>query len=359
MRFTGQFALDSAPFAPCPASLAYLCVTDADAYVPGAWLPDPGENAVVLQPGSCNGPLAALRQGPTLSGGSPRGWSGSHEEPSECAVTLIKESGAKTPRFNHGDAAPRVVGRSQHLDNNRPRVPSLLPTAGPAGMDACGGGFGPRHDRVTLLVRSVSGGQPKHPPACSRGEWSTRALIPKHSMKTHFAAATSGIATPSMSRRARSVVHQRSGNIQSIQTPAIGGHLCSSTPPSSPPAPLPQPGCGYIFLSEDGARLTHRAGYSPAGFRFIAPATAGTPRRRCPRPSIFLAAFSSRSRISPQFGQTWVRTERLCWMRAPQPEQSSGRIRGIDRFHSLPGACCLAREDGQEVAPSRRRESMC
>ena len=61
---------------------------------------------------------------------------------------FIKESGAKTPRFPHGDAAPRVVGRSRHLDTNRPRVPSLPPTAGPAGMYACGGGCGPRHDRV-------------------------------------------------------------------------------------------------------------------------------------------------------------------------------------------------------------------
>jgi hypothetical protein len=57
--------------------------------------------------------------------------------------------------------------------------------------------------------------------------------------------------------------------------------------------------------------LTLRRGYSPTGSRFSAPANAGTPRRRCPRQSMFLAAFRSRSRMRPQCVQTCVRTDKL------------------------------------------------
>src|SRR5258708_7752529 len=58
------------------------------------------------------------------------------------------------------------------------------------------------------------------------------------------------------------------------------------------------------------------------GSRFNAPAIAGTPRRRCPRHWLVLAAFASRSNTSPQEGQTWVRTLRRLGTRAPQPLQS-------------------------------------
>ena len=58
------------------------------------------------------------------------------------------------------------------------------------------------------------------------------------------------------------------------------------------------------------------------GSRFSAPAIAGTPRRRCPRHWMFLAAFSSRSRIRPQLVQTWVRTESDFCMRSPHLLQS-------------------------------------
>jgi hypothetical protein len=44
----------------------------------------------------------------------------------------------------------RGVRRAPALDPNRTRMPGLLHTAGPAGIDACGGGCGPRHDRVRL-----------------------------------------------------------------------------------------------------------------------------------------------------------------------------------------------------------------
>ncbi len=38
-------------------------------------------------------------------------------------------------------------------------------------------------------------------------------------------------------------------------------------------------------------------------------------------------------------------------MRCPTAATILGRVRRVDRFHSLPGACCLESEDGQEVAP--------
>src|SRR5215469_2416509 len=65
-----------------------------------------------------------------------------------------------------------------------------------------------------------------------------------------------------------------------------------------------------------------------------------------------LATFSSRSSMSPQVVQTWVRTDRRFHIRSPQPEQSClRRVRRIHRCHSLAGACCLAREDRAEGAP--------
>ena len=74
--------------------------------------------------------------------------------------------------------------------------------------------------------------------------------------------------------------------------------------------------------SEMSALLTLRTGYSPTGSRFTAAAYATTPRRCCPRHTMFLAAFASRSSMSPQLVQTWVRMDRLLCIRAPQPEQS-------------------------------------
>src|SRR5260221_3662722 len=62
-------------------------------------------------------------------------------------------------------------------------------------------------------------------------------------------------------------------------------------------------------LGADRLDLTLRTGYSPTGSRFSAPTIAGTPRRRCPRQWMLRAAFSSRSRMSPQLVQTGVRTE--------------------------------------------------
>src|SRR5260370_22922635 len=51
-----------------------------------------------------------------------------------------------------------------------------LATAGPAGIYACGGGFGPRHDgvrRARTGTRSLSQSSAQESPGFSRGEWST------------------------------------------------------------------------------------------------------------------------------------------------------------------------------------------
>src|SRR5258708_32285398 len=54
-----------------------------------------------------------------------------------------------------------------------------LHTAGPAGIYACGGGFGPRHDGVRRACtgnRSLSQSSAQESPGFSRGEWSTLSL---------------------------------------------------------------------------------------------------------------------------------------------------------------------------------------
>ena len=61
---------------------------------------------------------------------------------------LISSRGVKTPGLSHGEETPRAVRRSRPPDTKRPGVRYVRPTAGPAGRYACGGGFGPRHDRV-------------------------------------------------------------------------------------------------------------------------------------------------------------------------------------------------------------------
>src|SRR5262249_45627679 len=65
--------------------------------------------------------------------------------------------------------------------------------------------------------------------------------------------------------------------------------------------------------------LTLRRGYSPTDARFTTAATATAPRRAGPARTIVLAAFSSRSSTSLQWGPTGVRTERRLGRRSPQP----------------------------------------
>src|SRR5215831_9354612 len=49
---------------------------------------------------------------------------------------------------------------------------------------------------------------------------------------------------------------------------------------------------------------------------------AVAPDGSAPSRSMFRAAFSSRSSIKPQLVQTWVGTDRLVYIRSPQPLQS-------------------------------------
>ena len=90
------------------------------------------------------------------------------------------------------------------------------------------------------------------------------------------------------------------------------------------------------LTSEPVGLLTLRTRYSATGSRFIAPAIAGAPRRRCPSHKIFLAAFRSRSKISPQFVQACVRTLRDFKIRSPQPEQSCDVYAGLTASTRLP-----------------------
>jgi len=72
------------------------------------------------------------------------------------------------------------------------------------------------------------------------------------------------------------------------------------------------------------------------------------------------AALWSRSSTSPQRGQTCVRTlQRLLdalWTWGPVGQDARtvlARERRRHGYYSLPGACCLEREDGQERTPPR------
>jgi hypothetical protein len=66
MRFVGQFALYPEIFGPVMASMAYIFMFDDEPFVDGTWLPDSGENAVILQPGVWHGPAISSATGPTL-----------------------------------------------------------------------------------------------------------------------------------------------------------------------------------------------------------------------------------------------------------------------------------------------------
>lgn len=66
MRFLAQFEIYPEIFGPCAGKMAYLFMTDGATFVKGTWTPEGGENAVIVQPGIWNGPIAALHNGPTL-----------------------------------------------------------------------------------------------------------------------------------------------------------------------------------------------------------------------------------------------------------------------------------------------------
>lgn len=68
MRFLCQIALDERLFPGALGRMAYVFITDDDAYVDGTWEPDGGENAVVVQPGPAPSHVAVSSRatGPTL-----------------------------------------------------------------------------------------------------------------------------------------------------------------------------------------------------------------------------------------------------------------------------------------------------
>jgi hypothetical protein len=65
MRFICQIALDPHIFGEMPGRMAYLFITDGETYV-DTFEPDGGENAVIIQPGTCDMPTQPLLTGPTL-----------------------------------------------------------------------------------------------------------------------------------------------------------------------------------------------------------------------------------------------------------------------------------------------------
>jgi hypothetical protein len=90
-----------------------------------------------------------------------------------------------------------------------------------------------------------------------------------------------------------------------------------------------------------------RVASSSSGSRGARATTTASPpvartRRACPAHWIFLAAFRSRSRTSPQWGQTCVRTLRLLRTRSPHPLQSCDVYAGGTASTRLPAHAAQA-----------------
>jgi uncharacterized protein DUF1963 len=66
MSFVGQFVLYPEIFGPLETKMAYIFMYDDEPFVDGTWMPDGGENAVILQPGTWAGPSINSATGPTL-----------------------------------------------------------------------------------------------------------------------------------------------------------------------------------------------------------------------------------------------------------------------------------------------------
>jgi uncharacterized protein YwqG len=66
MRFICQIALDSHIFGESGGCMAYLFITDDEIFGERTFDPDGGENAVIIQPGTCNIPVQPLLNGPSL-----------------------------------------------------------------------------------------------------------------------------------------------------------------------------------------------------------------------------------------------------------------------------------------------------
>src|SRR5262249_37052846 len=98
--------------------------------------------------------------------------------------------------------------------------------------------------------------------------------------------------------------------------------------------------------------------YRHGASRFSTGTTAPTPQRACPAHWMFLAAFSSRSRMSPQLGQMWVWTESDFSTRVPHPLQSCRGERGRHGDDSTASVHCCAFEEGRERRPARISDAL-
>ena len=66
MRFVCQINLQDVGLKNIEAKLAYLFMTDEEEYVDGTWIPDGGENAIILQPGENKCKTEIHSKGPSL-----------------------------------------------------------------------------------------------------------------------------------------------------------------------------------------------------------------------------------------------------------------------------------------------------
>lgn len=105
--------------------------------------------------------------------------------------------------------------------------------------------------------------------------------------------------------------------------------------------------------------LILRRGYSPTNARFSTVGGPTAPRVACPARETFLAAFLSRSSISPQVGHTWLRTKRLFSTLALRITALLAGVRGIyHHHHLLTGVCCFVGKDGAELPPARIADAL-
>jgi uncharacterized protein DUF1963 len=89
MSFVGQFVLYPEIFGLLEAKMAFIFMYDDEPYVDGTWLPDGGENAVILQPGTWSGPAISIATGPTLYHTSQRPDGAVEQNPVEYALQLV------------------------------------------------------------------------------------------------------------------------------------------------------------------------------------------------------------------------------------------------------------------------------
>jgi Domain of unknown function (DUF1963) len=69
MRFIGQIALDESLFGPLAGRMVYLFISDGETFVDNTYDPAGGENALIVQPGTYEGPVTGQSIGPTVETG--------------------------------------------------------------------------------------------------------------------------------------------------------------------------------------------------------------------------------------------------------------------------------------------------